>query len=61
MLSLQNNSSSKSGNIHTIQLVLTIFLFFILFYIILFGHYTVGGNVSWCNHYGKQYGGSLEN
>ena len=20
--------------------------------------YTVGGNVNWCNHYGKQYGGS---
>ena len=19
--------------------------------------YTVGGNVNWCNHYGKQYGG----
>ena len=23
--------------------------------------YTVGGNVSWYNHYGKQYGGSLKN
>ena len=23
--------------------------------------YTVGGNVNWCNHYGKQYGGSSEN
>ena len=23
--------------------------------------YTVGGNVNWCTHYGKQYGGSLEN
>ena len=23
--------------------------------------YTVGGNVSWYNHYGKQYGGTLEN
>ena len=23
--------------------------------------YTVGGNVSWCNHCGKQYGGSLKN
>ena len=22
--------------------------------------YTVGGNVNWCNHYGKQYGGSLK-
>ena len=22
---------------------------------------TVGGNVSWYNHYGKQYGGTLEN
>ena len=22
---------------------------------------TVGGNVNWYNHYGKQYGGSLEN
>ena len=21
----------------------------------------VGGNVSWCSHYGKQYGGSLKN
>ena len=20
--------------------------------------YTVGGNVNWCSHYGKQYGGS---
>ena len=20
--------------------------------------YTVGGHVSWCSHYGKQYGGS---
>ena len=23
--------------------------------------YTVGGNVSWYSHYGKQYGGSSEN
>ena len=23
--------------------------------------YTVGGNVSWCSHYGEQYGGSLKN
>ena len=23
--------------------------------------YTVGGNVKWCSHYGKQYGGSSEN
>ena len=23
--------------------------------------YTVGGNVSWCSHYGKQYGSSSEN
>ena len=23
--------------------------------------YTVGGYVNWCNHYGKQYGGTLEN
>ena len=23
--------------------------------------YTVGGNVNWFNHYGGQYGGSLEN
>ena len=23
--------------------------------------YTVGGNVNWYNHYGEQYGGSLEN
>ena len=23
--------------------------------------YTVGGNISWCNHYRKQYGGSSEN
>ena len=23
--------------------------------------YTVGGNVNWYNHYGKQYGGSSEN
>ena len=23
--------------------------------------YTVGGNVSWCSHYGEQYGGSSEN
>ena len=23
--------------------------------------YTVGGNVNWCSHYGKQYGGSLKN
>ena len=23
--------------------------------------YTVGGNVNWCNDYGKQYGGSLKN
>ena len=22
--------------------------------------HTVGGNVSWCSHYGKQYGGSSE-
>ena len=22
--------------------------------------YTVGGNVNWCTHYGKQYGGSLK-
>ena len=22
---------------------------------------TVGGNVSWCNHPGEQYGGALEN
>ena len=22
--------------------------------------YTVGGNVNWCSHYGKQYGVSLE-
>ena len=22
---------------------------------------TVGGNVNWCRHYGKQYGGSSEN
>ena len=22
---------------------------------------TVGGSVIWCNHYGKQYGGSLKN
>ena len=22
---------------------------------------TVGGNVSWCNHHGEQYGGALEN
>ena len=22
--------------------------------------YTVGGNVNWCSHYGKQYGGSLK-
>ena len=22
--------------------------------------YTVGGNISWCSHYGKQYGGSLK-
>ena len=22
--------------------------------------YTVGGNVNWCNHYGKQYGGEFE-
>ena len=22
---------------------------------------TVGGNVNWYNHYGKQYGGSLDN
>ena len=21
---------------------------------------TVGGNVNWCSHYGKQYGGSLK-
>ena len=24
-------------------------------------YYTVGGNVNWCNHYRKQYGGSLRN
>ena len=23
--------------------------------------YTVGGNVSWCSHYGKQYGGQKIN
>ena len=23
--------------------------------------YTVGGNISWCNNYRKQYGGSSEN
>ena len=23
--------------------------------------YTVGGNVNWCSHYGKQYGDSLKN
>ena len=23
--------------------------------------YAVGGNVSWCSHYGEQYGGSLRN
>ena len=23
--------------------------------------YTVGGNVGWCSHHGKQYGGSSEN
>ena len=23
--------------------------------------YTVGGNVNWCSHYGKQYGGFLKN
>ena len=23
--------------------------------------YTVGGNVSWCNQYDEQYGGSLKN
>ena len=23
--------------------------------------YTVGRNVNWCSHYGKQYGGSSEN
>ena len=23
--------------------------------------FAVGGNVNWYNHYGKQYGGSLEN
>ena len=23
--------------------------------------YTVGGNVNWYNHYGKQYGGASEN
>ena len=22
--------------------------------------YTVGGNVNWCSHYGKQYGGEFE-
>ena len=25
------------------------------------GVYTVAGNVSWCSHYGKQYGGSSKN
>ena len=24
-------------------------------------YYTVGGNVNWCNHCGKQYGDSSEN
>ena len=23
--------------------------------------HTVGGNVNWCSHYGKQYGGSSKN
>ena len=23
--------------------------------------YTVGGNVTWCNHYGKRYGDSSKN
>ena len=23
--------------------------------------YTVGGNVNWCSHYGKQHGASLKN
>ena len=23
--------------------------------------YTIGGNVNWCSHYGKQYGGFLKN
>ena len=23
--------------------------------------YTIGGNVNWCSHYGKQYGGSSKN
>ena len=23
--------------------------------------YTVGGNVNWCSHYGKQYGASSKN
>ena len=23
--------------------------------------YSVGGNVKWCSHYGKQYGGSFKN
>ena len=23
--------------------------------------YTVGGNVNWCSHYGKQYEGSSKN
>ena len=23
--------------------------------------YTVDGNVNWCNHYGKQYGGTFKN
>ena len=23
--------------------------------------YTIGGNISWCSYYGKQYGGSSEN
>ena len=23
--------------------------------------YTIGGNINWYYHYGKQYGGSLEN
>ena len=23
--------------------------------------YTVGGNMNWCSHYGKQYGGSSKN
>ena len=26
-----------------------------------FSVFTVGRNVNWCSHYGKQYGGSLKN